>query len=135
MLNFAKKFIGTKYRAGGKTPSGFDCSGFVGYVFKEFGIHLPASSKTMAQVGSFVAKNDVQKGDLIFFQGSAKNKSIGHVGIIWDVNNDGIFFIHASSSSNVTITNLNKEAYYQKRYVMTKRINLEKSISKKTNTL
>jgi hypothetical protein len=129
LLCIAKKYIGTHYRTSGKTPQGFDCSGFVGYVFREFGIELPASSRDMATIGDPVDKKDLKRGDLVFFEGNAHNKRIGHVGIVSDVNNQGVFFIHASTQSNVTISNIDKEFYYSTRFLKAKRVSLDKSPS------
>ena len=77
VLNYAYKFLGTPYVWGGSTPSGFDCSGFTSYVYRNFGVNLPRVSRAQATVGTKVAYSDLQAGDLVFF-GSG---SISHVGI------------------------------------------------------
>lgn len=77
VLNYAYKFLGTPYVWGGSTPSGFDCSGFTSYVYRNFGVSLPRVSRSQATVGTKVSYSDLQAGDLVFF-GSG---SISHVGI------------------------------------------------------
>ena len=121
LIDYAKKYLGTKYKAAGKTPEGFDCSGFVGFVFKHFGITLPASSREMAKIGYSIQIHDLKAGDLVFFEGRAQNKIVGHVGIVCEVDENNIYFIHASVSSNVVISHM-KEDYYSKRFLLAKRI-------------
>ncbi len=77
IINYAYQFLGTPYVWGGSSPSGFDCSGFTSYVFKNFGVSLPRVSSAQTSVGSKVAYSDLQAGDLVFFG----NGSISHVGI------------------------------------------------------
>lgn len=77
VLNYAYQFLGTPYVWGGSTPSGFDCSGFTSYVFRNFGVNLPRVSRSQTSVGSKVSYSNLQAGDLVFF-GSG---SISHVGI------------------------------------------------------
>ncbi|MDP3443195.1 MAG: NlpC/P60 family protein, partial [Ignavibacteria bacterium] len=60
LINYTKKFIGTPYRYGGRSEKGFDCSGFVYYVFKNFGLELPPSSRSQVNVGLPVAKDSMQ---------------------------------------------------------------------------
>ena len=124
LIDFAKKHLGTRYRMGGKTPEGFDCSGFVGFVFKHFGVTLPGSSKEMAKVGDSIQIHDLKAGDLVFFEGRTQNKIVGHVGIVCEVDESDIYFIHASVSSNVVISHI-KEDYYSKRFLLAKRISLK----------
>lgn len=123
LLVFAKKYLGTRYKSSGTTPSGFDCSGYVRYVFHEFGISLPHSSREMSKYGEPVTYKNLQKGDLVFFEGHSHNGVVGHVGIVYDINDNGIFFIHASTSSNVVISSM-KEYYYSRRYLKAKRISI-----------
>ena len=94
---------------------GFDCSGFTQYVFKSFGIHLSHSSKSQAVEGTAVKKNELRKGDLVFFK--TDGKGISHVGIFLG---DGKF-AHSSSKHGVIIDDIS-EAYYVKRYVTAARI-------------
>jgi cell wall-associated NlpC family hydrolase len=112
----AKNLIGTKYRSGGTTKEGFDCSGFVGYVYEGLGISLPRSSSGMHATGSKVDKADLISGDLVFFNTSGKG--VSHVGIYIG---DGKF-IHSSTSKGVKIDKLNDAHYWGERYVGAKRV-------------
>lgn len=117
----AERYLGRPYRSGSKGPKAFDCSGFTSYVYKTLNIRLNNCSQAQYKEGIAIDRDDVHKGDLVFFGGS-RNGSIGHVGIVYDVNDDGSFrFIHASSSRGVTISSSN-EGYYAKRYRGAKRI-------------
>lgn len=112
----AKTLIGCPYKWAGSSPSGFDCSGFVQYVFGAHGISLPRISRSQYSVGTYVAKKDLQPGDLVFFFSTNKNV-ISHVGIY--IGNGE--FIHSSSSYGVIITDL-ESTYYQTRYYGARRV-------------
>lgn len=132
LLDKATTLLGVPYRWGGTTKRAFDCSGFTSYVFKQFGITLPRSSRDQARNGEKVAKSDVRPGDLIFFNGrrGVGSKSIGHVGIVVANNgNDDIKFIH-SANGGVQISNLKEDVYYKKRYVGATRITPSEEIVK-----
>lgn len=124
MTDYAAKFIGTRYRRGAAGPSAFDCSGFVGYVFKKFGFNLSRSSRSQYAEGERVSREDLRPGDLLFFSGrSAKSKTVGHVAMVVDVNADGsCTFIHASISQGVTYQRFPDGGYYSKRFIGAKRI-------------
>ncbi len=112
----AKKYIGVPYLWGGTTPKGFDCSGFVQYVYKAHGISLNRTCVTQYKHGTYVSKSNLQPGDLVFFQNTYK-AGISHVGIYIG---DGKF-IHASSSKGITISNLSS-SYYVSHYYGARRI-------------
>jgi len=104
------QYFGTRYRSGGQTPAGFDCSGFVRFMFdKVFNMSLPRSSKEMSALGLQVSKNDLRPGDLVFFH--SRNKRINHVGIF--IGNDT--FVHSSLTKGITEDQL-KHQYYEKRF-------------------
>jgi len=107
--------IGTPYKWGGTTTDGFDCSGFILYVFNKFDVKLPRTSESQSQSGEEVDQDNLQLGDLVFFNTSGKG--ISHVGIYVG---DGQF-AHASSSKGVRISKLSED-YYSKRYVTARRV-------------
>ena len=123
LIQFSKQYRGVPYRYGGATPKGFDCSGFVGYVFSNFGYKLPRSSDDMMKAGRKVSEKKAEIGDLIFFKGrNTKSKKAGHVGIITEIRPSGeIYFIHASTSSGIVISSKNS-SYYKSRFLRIKRI-------------
>ncbi|SEM31331.1 NlpC/P60 family protein [Paenisporosarcina quisquiliarum] len=112
----AKDLIGTKYRGGGITKAGFDCSGFVSYVYNDLGVSLPRTSSGMYASGSKIDKSDLSSGDLVFFNTSGRG--VSHVGIYIG---DGKF-IHSSTSKGVKIDKLSDPYYWGDRYVGAKRI-------------
>ena len=113
----AMPFLGTRYRSGGASPNGFDCSGFTMYLYAQLGYSLPHSATAQYKnCGYAVAKSDLQPGDLVFFSDSSH--AIGHVGIYIG----GGQIIHARYSvGKITIDSLSA-SYYASRYVGAKRI-------------
>lgn len=118
IIDYAKTLLGIKYVYGSMNPQkGFDCSGFVSYVMKNFDISVSRSSRSMASEGTSVSRDELQKCDLVFFATSG-GKTISHVGMY--IGNGQ--FIHASSyGEGVVITNLN-DKYYTTRYVKATRV-------------
>ncbi len=89
LISVSKTFIGKPYRFTSATGQKMDCSGFVSYVYSLFAIHLPRSSKLMANEVVRLTLAEVKKGDLLFFKGrSRKSKQVGHVGIVVEKNGD-----------------------------------------------
>jgi murein DD-endopeptidase / murein LD-carboxypeptidase len=126
IVEFAKTLLGDNYQYGSCTrSSGFDCSGFVYYVFANFGIKIPRTSFLMADFGREIELKEANKGDMIFFTGTdMKNRTVGHVGIIITDKDQPIEFIHSSSSKTkggVIITAMNSP-HYKKRFLKVKRV-------------
>lgn len=111
----AHKVIGTPYRAGGTTPKGFDCSGFVSYTYKKIGVSLPRSSSAMYTKGRPVSLNQLAPGDLLFFK-TSKHKGISHVAIYIGNNR----MIHATSKG-VKVDSIH-QSYWKQRFVGAKRL-------------
>jgi cell wall-associated NlpC family hydrolase len=119
---YAKKFIGIRYKSGGKAAKGFDCSGFVGYVFKKFGMKLGACCTEMYKLGYDIETKEALAGDLIFFRRGKSTKSgVSHIGIVLESNANGLKFIHSATSKGVTISYLN-DPYYSAHFVGVKRV-------------
>lgn len=121
IIEEATKYIGTPYRWGGKTPGGFDCAGFTRYVYGKFGVALAPSAAPQFKAGISVKKSELRKGDLVFFGGRKSSRSIGHVGIVTSVDENGFHFIHASTHKGITIS-YSKESYYSARYICACRV-------------
>jgi cell wall-associated NlpC family hydrolase len=115
LVNTAKQYLGVKYLWGGATPQGFDCSGFVKYVYARHGITLPRVSRDQFNTGTAVAFANLQPADLVFFSLDG-DKITDHVGMY--IGNGQ--FIHASSSKGVTISSFT--SYWQPKYLGAKRI-------------
>ena len=113
-------YIGTPYRFGGTNRSGIDCSAFVLNVFGEStGIELPRVAAEQAELGDKVEKQELQKGDLVFFSQGGR---VSHVGIVQEVTPEGeIKFIHAATSRGVMISSLN-DSYWGRKFRFAKRI-------------
>lgn len=120
LINNAMNFLGVRYRGGGTTTAGMDCSGMVTAVFKLFDISLPRSSHDMALVGEKVDDNDIKKGDLIFFRTNGR-RVINHVGVVIEKIGDEIKFIHSSTSKGVVVSSTN-EPYYKRTFAQVNRI-------------
>ncbi|GEO11591.1 C40 family peptidase [Segetibacter aerophilus] len=124
LLAFANSLIGVKYRYGSSDPvNGFDCSGFITYVFNHFSIAVPRSSIDFTHYNTHIDIKQAKPGDLILFTGTDSTiREVGHMGIINSVHNDQVEFIHSSSgkANGVTITPLN--VYYLGRFVKVIRV-------------
>ena len=109
-------FLGIRYRFGGSSKSGIDCSSFVQQVFRQMDVSLPRTAREQFEVGSEVAPGDLQKGDLVFFRTYAHFPS--HVGIYLGDNK----MIHASSRDRRVVISTMNTSYYRSRFIGAKRI-------------
>lgn len=119
LIDFAKSMLGIPYRYATSNPKiGFDCSGFVSYVFSNFGFKVPRSSREFSAAGKETNIENAKVGDVLIFTGSnSRIRRIGHVGIVYSIDESGIKFIHASSGKahGVTITAFN--GHYKNRFM------------------
>lgn len=118
LISSAMGFIGVAYRFGGTTPRGFDCSGFMQYVFrKTFAVNIPRTAAQQATVGTHVSRGNLQPGDMVFFR-TAGPRRISHVGMY--VGNDR--FIHAPrTGKRIEITSLSNK-YWSSKYATARRV-------------
>jgi len=121
IIDFAKQFDGVKYKTGGTSDKGMDCSGLVTTAYKREQISLPRTTGDLATSGNWIDLKEVQKGDLLFFATRKNNSKINHVGLVTDVRPGFVEFIHATTSSGVIISNL-AERYWYYAFVQARRI-------------
>lgn len=122
IVNNAMQFEGVRYRGGGTTPAGMDCSGMVFATFKLFDITLPRSSHAMATEGKEVKLDEVKKGDLLFFKNNRRRNVINHVGIVTEVTEEGeVKFLHSSTSSGVIVSSMSED-YHKRTFVQANRV-------------
>jgi cell wall-associated NlpC family hydrolase len=119
LISDAMGFLGVKYVWGGRSPKGFDCSGFTSFVYEMSGVKIPRTSRSQSKTGKMVTVDDLQPGDLLFFHTGA-SRAVNHVGIYIGSGQ----FIHSSSGRNakkVVITEL-RNGFYDKKFHSAKRI-------------
>ena len=121
IISTALTFSGTRYKYGGTTKRGMDCSGLIYVSLKENNIMFPRTSYQMAMEGQKVRVNHVEKGDLLFFKTSKTGRRINHVGLVVDVDGNDIKFIHATTSRGVLVSSL-REGYWNSAFVKAMRI-------------
>lgn len=121
IIDYAKQFEGIKYKWGGTSKSGMDCSGLVFESFKAYDIYLPRISRDMAKRGKKITLKQTHKGDLLFFKTGNRRNDINHVGLVVEIKNNAIYFIHATTSAGVIISSLN-ESYWKNAFKEVRRI-------------
>lgn len=124
LITFARSLIGTPYKYGSINPAqGFDCSGFITYVFNHFGIAVPRSSVDFTFVSREIELKNAKPGDLILFTGTDSTiRTVGHMGILLSSPGEGLKFIHSTSGKAYGVTETPLNAYYRGRYVKTIRV-------------
>ena len=123
LVDFAKTLVGVPYKYASSDPvNGFDCSGFITYVFGHFKIIVPRSSIDFTNVGRTIPVDSAKVGDLILFTGTdSTEKFVGHMGLVVK-NHNGLEFIHSTSGKKYSVTITPLSDYYKSRYVKTIRI-------------
>lgn len=121
ILAEARKHLGKPYRWGGKGPNAFDCAGFVRFVYGKFGYELAPSATPQYRQGQPLTEMELQPGDLVFYGGRGSSRSIGHVGIVTEVNDDGSFYFIHAARTGVRISH-SSERYYDMRYICACRV-------------
>ncbi len=121
IVDYAHQFEGVRYKYGGTTKRGMDCSGLVLTSFKSESVLLPRTTKDLAKSGDWIDIKKVQKGDLLFFATKKNSRRSNHVGIVTDVDDGAVEFIHASTSKGVMTSKL-KERYWYFAFVQARRV-------------
>jgi len=124
LIEEAFSHLGARYRSGSKGPNAFDCSGFTSYVYKQLlNTNIGCSSRDQYKRNAPVKRDELQRGDLVFFTSPRSGKNVGHVGIVIDVDplTDTFTFIHASTKEGVKV-NKSTDGYYSRRYIGARRV-------------
>lgn len=123
VVQTALQYLGARYSLGSTGPNVFDCSGFTSFIYRKANVSITRTSRSQFQQGTPIARiADLKKGDLVFFGGRGNARSVGHVGIVTDVDPSGnkFSFVHASVKG-VKVSN-SSENYYSRRYIGARRI-------------
>jgi len=121
IVDDAKKYTGTRYKYGGTTKRGMDCSGLIYTSFKENNINMPRTTKDLSSYGDWIDLKKVNVGDLVFFATNKNSRRVNHVGIVTKVRTGNVEFIHASSSRGVMISSI-AEKYWYFAFVQARRV-------------
>ena len=121
IINTAMTFTGVRYKFGGTTTKGMDCSGLLHVSFARHDIALPRASYMIAKEGENIKLDEVRKGDLLFFGTSNRKKSINHVGLVVAIDGNDIRFIHSTTSRGVIVSSL-KEGYWNHAFIKATKI-------------
>ncbi|MEJ2584008.1 MAG: C40 family peptidase [Robiginitalea sp.] len=121
VIDTALEYTGVRYQFGGTTRKGMDCSGLLYVSFLKNDIPLPRTSHMIAQQGKRIRVSELQKGDLLFFKTSRGGKKINHAGLVVEVREDDVRFIHSTTSRGVIVSSL-REGYWNYSFVKATRV-------------
>lgn len=120
LIEEAKKLAGSKYKYGGTSTKGFDCSGFTSYVYNKAGMAIPRSSSAQAQKGTKITQGAAQPGDLLFFRFKKKD-NISHVAMVVSNDKNGMQIIHSTTSKGVMMEDISASKYWQEKLLFGRR--------------
>lgn len=121
IIHTAMAYSGVRYKYGGTTRKGMDCSGLLYIAFGEHNIPLPRISYQMAEEGKRIKVTQLARGDLLFFRIGKRGKNINHVGLVVEVDGEEVKFIHSTSSRGVIVSSL-REGYWNYAFVKANRV-------------
>lgn len=110
----AEQYLGTHYRSAGKTPGGFDCSGFVHFIMKKHDISMNSSAATQEKQGERISKKEAKPGDLVFFRRSPGGR-VFHVAMVYENDKSGMTLIHSTSGRGVVMEKLETSDYWRSK--------------------
>ena len=121
IVDYAKQFDGVKYKYGGNTKKGMDCSGLITTAFSSENILLPRITSDLSVTGNWIDLKEVQKGDLLFFATKKNSRKVNHVAIVIEARTGYVEFIHSTTSAGVIISNL-AERYWYFAFIQARRV-------------
>jgi len=121
IVKYAKTFDGTRYKYGGTTKKGMDCSGLIYTSYKKYNVNLPRTTSGLKSIGEWIDLKEVNVGDLVFFATNKNSRKVNHVGIVTNVRTGNVEFIHASTSRGVMISSI-AEKYWYFSFVQARRV-------------
>ena len=121
IIDHAKSFEGTRYKYGGNSKRGIDCSGLVVTAFMSEDIQLPRTTADLSKTGDWIDVKAVKEGDLLFFATKKNSRKVNHVGIVTKSRPGYVEFIHSTTSKGVIRSTLS-ERYWYLAYVQARRV-------------
>ncbi len=112
IIKTAEKYEGVKYKYGGSTKKGMDCSGLITTAYNSENIPLPRTTGDLSTTGDWVDVKEVQKGDLLFFATKKNSRHVNHVGLVTNVRHGYVEFIHSTTSRGVMFSKLSDKYWY-----------------------